>query len=110
MGVCCIIELFFFHVCATGLSADIISLFDFRLQTCSRYAGWLPGPDLVKSDLESQGCRDKEGISCGSLRGIDGGQEKEVNVLTKMIEQQLVRIGDLGEAFQQMKHGLERHR
>ena len=32
-------------------------------------------------------------------------KKKEVSVLTKMIEQKLGRICDLGEAIQQMKQG-----
>jgi len=60
--------------------------------------------DEMKADLED--AVKKEGEAVAAYEELMAAKTKEVNVLTKMIEQKLGRIGDLGVAIQQMKNDL----
>merc|ERR1719424_1727409 len=60
--------------------------------------------DEMKADLED--AVKKEGEAVAAYEELMAAKKKEVNVLTKMIEQKLGRIGDLGVAIQQMKNDL----
>jgi len=60
--------------------------------------------DEMKADLED--AVKKEGEAVAAYEELMAAKTKEVNVLTKMIETKLGRIGDLGVAIQQMKNDL----
>jgi len=60
--------------------------------------------DEMKADLED--AVKKEGEAVAAYEELMAAKKKEVNVLTKMIETKLGRIGDLGVAIQQMKNDL----
>ena len=58
----------------------------------------------MKSDLEDAVTKEAQAVA--AYEELMAAKKKEgVSVLTKMIEQKFGRIGDLGEAIQQMKHG-----
>jgi len=60
--------------------------------------------DEMKADLEDAVKKEAEAVA--AYEELMAAKTKEVNVLTKMIEQKLGRIGDLGVEIQQMKNDL----
>jgi len=60
--------------------------------------------DEMKADLKD--AVEKEEAAVAAYEELMAAKKKEVNALTKMIEEKLTRIGDLGVAIQQMKNDL----
>merc|ERR1719181_587850 len=60
--------------------------------------------DEMKADLADAVAKEEEAVA--AYEELMAAKKKEVNALTKMIEEKLTRIGDLGVAIQQMKNDL----
>jgi len=60
--------------------------------------------DEMSKDLADAQAREKEAV--GGFEALMAAKTKEVNALSKMIEEKLTRIGNLGVEIQQMKNDL----